>query len=113
MDGWLGLIAAALPLLRWLMGVALTGPGDAASGFPGWPNIGGRVVRGVPASGSGRSPHEPDFASEAATWLGIPERLSGSGEGSCASCGVTGGGGLAAMVQGACCFGLVCDSPPS
>jgi hypothetical protein len=71
-DGWLGLVAR-LPLLRRLVGVALTAWRMRHRGFLAWPNISaGRAV--VPER---VGPIEPaQIAAEAADWLEHPERLS-------------------------------------
>jgi len=71
-DGWLGLVAR-LPLLRRLLGVALTAWRMRHRGFLAWPNISaGRAV--VPER---VGPIEPaQIAAEAADWLGHPERLA-------------------------------------
>lgn len=71
-DGWLGLVAR-LPLLRRLLGVALTAWRMRHRGFLAWPNISaGRAV--VPER---VGPIEPaQIAAEAADWLDHPERLA-------------------------------------
>ena len=71
-DGWLGLVAR-LPLLRRLVGVALTAWRMRHRGYLAWPNISaGRAV--VPER---VGPIEPaQIAAEAADWLEHPERLS-------------------------------------
>ena len=71
-DGWLGLLAR-LPLLRRLVGVALTAWRMRHRGFLAWPNISaGRAV--VPER---VGPIEPaQIAAEAADWLEHPERLA-------------------------------------
>ncbi|MCP9859644.1 glycosyl transferase [Cyanobium sp. Cruz-8H5] len=71
-DGWLGLVAR-LPLLRRLVGVALTAWRMRHRGFLAWPNISaGRAV--VPER---VGPIEPaQIAAEAADWLEHPERLA-------------------------------------
>lgn len=95
-DGWLGLIAR-LPLLRWLIGVALTAWRMRTSGFLAWPNIAaGRSV--VPERVGAITPGQ--IASEAADWLGHPERLSGQREDLRSLRGEPGAvAALAAMVQ--------------
>jgi hypothetical protein len=71
-DGWMGLLAR-LPLLRRLVGVALTAWRMRHRGFLAWPNISaGRAV--VPER---VGPIEPaQIAAEAADWLEHPERLA-------------------------------------
>ncbi len=72
-DGWLGLLAR-LPLLRRLLGVALTAWRMRNHGFLAWPNISaGRAV--VPERVGDITPGE--IAAEAADWLSHPERLNG------------------------------------
>ncbi len=72
-DGWLGLVAR-LPLLRWLVGVALTAWRMRQRGFLAWPNISaGRQV--VPERVGAITPAE--IAAEAADWLAHPSRLEG------------------------------------
>jgi lipid A disaccharide synthetase len=72
-DGWLGLVAR-LPLLRWLLGVALTAWRMRQRGFLAWPNISaGRAV--VPERVGAITPAQ--IAAEAADWLAHPERLAG------------------------------------
>jgi lipid A disaccharide synthetase len=72
-DGWLGLLAR-LPLLRRLLGVALTTWRMRNHGFLAWPNISaGRAV--VPERVGDISPGQ--IAAEAADWLSHPERLNG------------------------------------
>jgi lipid A disaccharide synthetase len=72
-DGWLGLVAR-LPLLRRLLGVALTAWRMRHRGFLAWPNISaGRAV--VPERVGAILPEE--IAAEAADWLKHPERLAG------------------------------------
>ena len=72
-DGWLGLLAR-LPLLRWLLGVALTTWRMRNRGFLAWPNISaGRAV--VPERVGAITPEE--IATEAADWLAAPQRLAG------------------------------------
>ena len=72
-DGWLGLVAR-LPLLRRLLGVALTAWRMRHRGFMAWPNIAaGRAV--VPER---VGPIQPaSIAAEAADWLAQPARLAG------------------------------------
>ncbi|MCT0200512.1 glycosyl transferase [Synechococcus sp. CS-1325] len=75
-DGWLGLVAR-LPLLRWLLGVALTAWRMRQRGFLAWPNISaGRSV--VPERVGSIWPEQ--IAAEAADWLSRPERLAGQRE---------------------------------
>ena len=75
-DGWLGLVAR-LPLLRWLVGVALTAWRMRQRGFLAWPNISaGRSV--VPERVGTIWPEQ--IAAEAADWLAQPERLAGQRE---------------------------------
>ncbi|NDC16079.1 MAG: glycosyl transferase, partial [Synechococcaceae bacterium WB9_2_170] len=75
-DGWLGLLAR-LPLLRWLLGVALTTWRMRNRGFLAWPNISaGRAV--VPERVGAITPEE--IATEAADWLATPQRLAGMRE---------------------------------
>ncbi len=72
-DGWLGLLAR-LPLLRRLIGVALTAWRMRHSGLLAWPNISaGRMV--VPERVGAIQPEA--IAGEAADWLAQPERLAG------------------------------------
>ncbi|MCX5966043.1 MAG: glycosyl transferase [Cyanobacteria bacterium] len=72
-DGWLGLLAR-LPLLRPLLGVALTAWQMRHRGFLAWPNISaGRAV--VPERVGAILP--ATIAAEAADWLAHPERLAG------------------------------------
>ena len=72
-DGWLGLLAR-LPLLRRLLGVALTAWRMRHRGFLAWPNIAaGRAV--VPERVGSITPAQ--IAAEAADWLSNPERLAG------------------------------------
>jgi hypothetical protein len=72
-DGWLGLLAR-LPLLRRLLGVALTAWRMRHRGFLAWPNISaGRAV--VPERVGAITPEA--IAEEAADWLAHPERLAG------------------------------------
>jgi lipid A disaccharide synthetase len=72
-DGWLGLLAR-LPLMRRLLGVALTAWRMRHSGLLAWPNISaGRLV--VPERVGAIQPQE--IAQEAADWLAQPERLAG------------------------------------
>jgi hypothetical protein len=75
-DGWMGLVAR-LPLMRRLVGVALTAWRMRHHGFLAWPNIAaGRAV--VPER---VGPIEPaQIAAEAADWLDHPERLAGMAE---------------------------------
>ena len=72
-DGWLGLLAR-LPILRRLLGVALTAWRMRHRGFLAWPNISaGRLV--VPERVGAITPE--GIASEAADWLAQPARLEG------------------------------------
>jgi len=72
-DGALGLVAR-LPLLRWLLGLALTAWRMRHRGFLAWPNIAaGRAV--VPERVGAITPAQ--IAAEAADWLAQPERLAG------------------------------------
>jgi hypothetical protein len=72
-DGWLGLLAR-LPLLRHLLGVALTAWRLRHRGFLAWPNIAaGRLV--VPERVGAITPEA--LAAEAADWLDQPQRLQG------------------------------------
>jgi lipid A disaccharide synthetase len=65
---------ARLPLLRRLLGVALTAWRMRHRGFLAWPNISaGRAV--VPERVGAILPEE--IAAEAADWLKHPERLAG------------------------------------
>jgi len=71
-DGWMGLVAR-LPLLRRLVGVALTAWRLRHRGFLAWPNISaGRTV--VPEHVGSITP--ADIAAEAAQWLRQPEKLA-------------------------------------
>tara|TARA_B100001741_G_scaffold311091_1_gene311562 strand:- start:964 stop:1578 length:615 start_codon:yes stop_codon:yes gene_type:complete len=75
-DGWFGLVAR-LPLLRWLVGVALTAWRLRNRGFLAWPNISaGRAV--VPERVGAITPDQ--IASEASQWLAAPQRLQGMQE---------------------------------
>ena len=72
-DGWLGLLAR-LPLLRRLLGVALTAWRMRHRGYLAWPNIAaGRAV--VPERVGAIEP--ASIAAEAADWLAQPQRLAG------------------------------------
>ncbi len=72
-DGGLGILAR-LPLLRRLLGVALTAWRMRHRGFLAWPNISaGRLV--VPERVGAITPEE--IAAEAADWLAQPARLEG------------------------------------
>ncbi|QEY33542.1 glycosyl transferase [Synechococcus sp. RSCCF101] len=72
-DGWLGLIAR-LPLLRRLLGVALTAWRMRHRGLLAWPNISaGRMV--VPERVGAITPEQ--IAAEADDWLSAPARLQG------------------------------------
>jgi lipid A disaccharide synthetase len=72
-DGGLGLLAR-LPLLKWLLGAAMTAWRMRHHGFLAWPNISaGRAV--VPERIGTILPAQ--IAEEAADWLAHPERLEG------------------------------------
>jgi lipid A disaccharide synthetase len=72
-DGGLGLVAR-LPLMRWLLGAALTAWRMRHRGFLAWPNISaGRSV--VPERVGAITPE--GIAAEAADWLDHPDRLAG------------------------------------
>ncbi|MBM5808392.1 MAG: glycosyl transferase [Cyanobacteria bacterium M_surface_9_m1_291] len=72
-DGALGLVAR-LPLLRWLLGLALTAWRLRHRGFLAWPNITAqRAV--VPERVGAVTPEQ--IAAEAADWLAHPARLEG------------------------------------
>ena len=72
-DGGLGLLAR-LPILRWLLGAAMTAWRMRHRGFLAWPNISaGRAV--VPERVGTITPAE--IAAEAADWLAHPQRLEG------------------------------------
>ncbi|MEB3276036.1 MAG: glycosyl transferase [Cyanobacteriota bacterium] len=72
-DGALGLVAR-LPLLRWLLGLALTAWRLRHRGFLAWPNITAqRAV--VPERVGAVTPEQ--IAAEAADWLAHPSRLAG------------------------------------
>jgi len=72
-DGGLGLLAR-LPLIRWLLGAALTAWRMRQRGFLAWPNISaGRSV--VPERVGAITPE--GIAAEAADWLEHPGRLAG------------------------------------
>jgi hypothetical protein len=72
-DGGIGILAR-LPILRWLLGVALTAWRMRHHGFLAWPNISaGRAV--VPERVGPITPAQ--IAQEAADWLAQPERLEG------------------------------------
>jgi lipid A disaccharide synthetase len=65
---------ARLPLLRWLLGLALTAWRMRHRGFLAWPNIAAaRAV--VPERVGAITPAQ--IAAEAADWLARPERLAG------------------------------------
>ena len=104
-DGWLGLLAR-LPLLRRLLGVALTAWRMHRRGFLAWPNIAaGRMV--VPERVGDVTPAA--IAEEAAQWLARPERLEGVREDLRSLRGRPGAvAQLAAMVEG-----LLPSLPPS
>ncbi|MEB3199823.1 MAG: glycosyl transferase [Synechococcaceae cyanobacterium] len=75
-DGWLGLLAR-LPLLRRLLGAALTAWRLRHRGLLAWPNISaGRMV--VPERVGEITPEQ--IAAEAADWLEHPDRLAGMRE---------------------------------
>ena len=72
-DGGLGILAR-LPILRWLLGAALTAWRMRHHGFLAWPNISaGRAV--VPERVGAITPGE--IAAEASDWLAHPDRLAG------------------------------------
>jgi lipid A disaccharide synthetase len=72
-DGGLGILAR-LPILRWLLGAAMTAWRMRHHGFLAWPNISaGRAV--VPERVGTITPAE--IATEAADWLAHPQRLAG------------------------------------
>ncbi|MFZ9851104.1 MAG: glycosyl transferase [Vulcanococcus sp.] len=72
-DGGLGILAR-LPILKWLLGAAMTAWRMRHHGFLAWPNIAaGRAV--VPERVGAITPAE--IAAEAADWLAHPERLAG------------------------------------
>jgi len=72
-DGGLGILAR-LPILRWLLGAAMTAWRMRHHGFLAWPNISaGRAV--VPERVGSITPAE--IAAEAADWLAHPQRLAG------------------------------------
>lgn len=72
-DGGLGILAR-LPILRWLLGAALTAWRMRHHGFLAWPNISaGRAV--VPERVGEITPAQ--IAAEALDWLEHPERLEG------------------------------------
>ena len=72
-DGGIGLLAR-LPILRWLLGMALTAWRMRHHGFLAWPNISaGRLV--VPERVGAITPEQ--IAEEAADWLNQPARLAG------------------------------------
>jgi hypothetical protein len=95
-DGWLGLVAR-LPLLRWLLGLALTAWRMRHRGFLAWPNISaGRAV--VPERVGAITP--AGIAEEADDWLSHPERLRGQRDDLRSLRGQPGAvAALAAMVQ--------------
>ncbi len=95
-DGWLGIVAR-LPLMRWLVGIALTAWRLRHRGFLAWPNISaGRAV--VPERVGAIQPAQ--IAAEAADWLARPERLAGMRDDLRALRGEPGAvAALAAMVQ--------------
>lgn len=75
-DGGIGILAR-LPLLRWLLGAALTAWRMRNHGFLAWPNISaGRMV--VPERVGSLTPVA--IAQEAADWLDQPQRLEGMRE---------------------------------
>ena len=72
-DGGIGILAR-LPILRWLLGAALTAWRMRHHGFLAWPNISAaRAV--VPERVGAITPEQ--IAAEAADWLAHPERLEG------------------------------------
>jgi lipid A disaccharide synthetase len=72
-DGGIGILAR-LPILRWLLGMALTAWRMRHHGFLAWPNISaGRMV--VPERGGPITPEQ--IAAEASGWLDQPIRLEG------------------------------------
>jgi lipid A disaccharide synthetase len=72
-DGGIGILAR-LPVLRWLLGMALTAWRMRHHGFLAWPNISaGRAV--VPERVGAITPEQ--IAAEAADWLAEPQRLEG------------------------------------
>ena len=72
-DGGIGILAR-LPILRWLLGAALTAWRMRHHGFLAWPNISAsRQV--VPERVGAITPEQ--IAAEAADWLAHPERLEG------------------------------------
>jgi hypothetical protein len=75
-DGALGILAR-LPLLRWLLGLALTAWRMRARGFLAWPNIAARRAV-VPERVGPITPRQ--IAAEAADWLAHPQRLDGMRE---------------------------------
>jgi hypothetical protein len=96
-DGWIGLVAR-LPLLRRLLGVALTAWRMRHSGFLAWPNISaGRAV--VPERVGPIQPAQ--IAAEAADWLDHPERLEAMADDLRSLRGAPGAvAAVAAMVRG-------------
>ncbi len=96
-DGWMGLLAR-LPLVRRLLGVALTAWRMRHRGFLAWPNI--SADRAVVPERVG--PIEPaQIATEAADWLDHPERLAGMAEDLRSLRGPPGAvAALASLVQG-------------
>ena len=82
-DGWMGLLAR-LPLLRRLLGVALTAWRMRQQGFLAWPNISaGRAV--VPERVGPITPEQ--IAAEAADWLDHPRAAGRPCAMTCAACG--------------------------
>ena len=72
-DGGLGILAR-LPILKWLLGAAMTAWRMRHHGFLAWPNISaGRAV--VPERVGAITPEQ--IAAEAADWLAHPDRLDG------------------------------------
>jgi len=72
-DGGLGILAR-LPILKWLLGAAMTAWRMRHHGFLAWPNISAqRAV--VPERVGAITPEQ--IAAEAADWLAHPERLAG------------------------------------
>jgi len=72
-DGGLGILAR-LPILRWLLGAALTAWRMRHHGFLAWPNI-SAARQVVPERVGAITPEQ--IAAEAADWLAHPERLEG------------------------------------
>jgi lipid A disaccharide synthetase len=72
-DGGIGILAR-LPILRWLLGAALTAWRMRHHGFLAWPNI-SAARQVVPERVGSITPEQ--IAAEAADWLAHPERLEG------------------------------------